>query len=314
MLQDLLWTEKYRPKTVAECILPKKLESAFLQMVTDPSTITHMIFEGSPGTGKTSVARALANDVGADFMLINASNDRGIDTIRNEITQFSSTVSLTGEGRKVIVLDEADHLSGLAQAALRGIFEEFSKNTIYILTCNYKNKIMEAIQSRCAAYDFRLQKQDKKEIATKFHSRATQILKAEGIDFEPRVVAELVLKFMPDWRKLINELQKCSVVGKIDTAVLQVVDDDKLDDLVGYMKSKKYTEVRKWVEENCEQDNAAIYRKIYDNLNKLVEPACIPLIVTVIARYQYQEAFVADKIINLSAALAEIMVDAKWKS
>lgn len=314
MLQsvEMLWVEKYRPKTIAECILPETFKKTFQEYV-ERKEIPNMILSGSAGVGKTTVARAMCEEIGCDYIIINGSDESGIDTLRIKVKGFASSVSLTGTGRKVIIIDEADYLTAAAQAAFRGVIEEFSKNCSFIFTCNFKNRIIQPLHSRCAVIDFKLQNGNKAKMASAFMKRVEQILKEEKIQYDLKVVAELITKFFPDYRRVLNELQRYSVGGNIDVGILAQVSDVKVTELIAYLKDKDFRNVRKWVAQNAENDTHRIMRDIYDKLYDILNPATIPMAVILLGKYQYQAAFAADQEINLMAFLTELMVDCEFK-
>lgn len=314
MLQsvEMLWVEKYRPKTIAECILPETFKKTFQEYV-ERKEIPNMILSGSAGVGKTTVARAMCEEIGCDYIIINGSDESGIDTLRIKVKGFASSVSLTGTGRKVIIIDEADYLTAAAQAAFRGVIEEFSKNCSFIFTCNFKNRIIQPLHSRCAVIDFKLQNGNKAKMASAFMKRVEQILKEEKIQYDLKVVAELITKFFPDYRRVLNELQRYSVGGNIDIGILAQVSDVKVTELIAYLKDKDFRNVRKWVAQNAENDTHRIMRDIYDKLYDILNPATIPMAVILLGKYQYQAAFAADQEINLMAFLTELMVDCEFK-
>jgi DNA polymerase III delta prime subunit len=308
---NMLWCERYRPKTIEDCILPEAQKKPFQEYV-NRKEIPNMILSGSAGVGKTTVARAMCEEIGADYILINGSDESGIDVLRVKIKGFASSVSLMG-GRKVVIIDEADYLSPAAQAAFRGVIEEFSSNCSFIFTCNFKNRIIQPLHSRCAVIDFKLVNGQKAKMATDFMKRVEYILKEEGIEYSPKVVAEIITKFFPDYRRVLNELQRYSVSGKIDVGILANVSDTKLVELIGFIKDKNFKEVRKWVAQNSDNDTHRIMREIYDKLYDILKPESIPLAVVLLGKYQYQAAFVADQEINLMAFLTELMVDCEVK-
>lgn len=314
MLQsvEMLWVEKYRPKTIAECILPETFKKTFQEYV-ERKEIPNMILSGSAGVGKTTVARAMCEEIGCDYIIINGSDESGIDTLRVKVKGFASSVSLTGTGRKVIIIDEADYLTAAAQAAFRGVIEEFSKNCSFIFTCNFKNRIIQPLHSRCAVIDFKLQNGNKAKMASAFMKRVEQILKEEKVQYDLKVVAELITKFFPDYRRVLNELQRYSVGGNIDVGILAQVSDVKVTELIAYLKDKDFRNVRKWVAQNAENDTHRIMRDIYDKLYDILNPATIPMAVILLGKYQYQAAFAADQEINLMAFLTELMVDCEFK-
>jgi replication factor C small subunit len=311
-MQEYLWVEKYRPQTIDECILPKNLKETFKQFI-QTGELPNFLFCGTAGVGKTTVAKALCNEIGAEYLLINGSEESGIDVLRTKIKSFASTVSLT-DSKKVIILDEADYLNpNSTQPALRAFIEEFSNNCRFIFTCNYKNRIIEPLHSRCSVIDFKIENSEKQEIAAAFFKRTMGILKTENIDADQKVVAELVTKHFPDWRRVLNELQRYSVSGKIDSGILVNMTEDSFKDLLKNMKDKNFTEVRKWVAKNGDSETINIFRQLYDTASVNLEPASIPQLVLILADYQYKAAFVADHELNLMAALTEVMAQCKMK-
>ena len=312
MNSDFLYVEKYRPKTIEECILPNSIKKVFLTL-RDKGEIINLLLSGGAGSGKTSVARALCNELGCDYIIINGSEESGIDTLRNKIKQFASSVSLEG-GYKVVILDEADYLNPQStQPALRGFIEEFSANCRFILTCNFKNRIIEPLHSRFSNIEFRINPKDKPKLASKLFERSIHILKEQNVDYEEKVLAELIKKHFPDFRKLINELQRYSVSGVIDAGILVNVSDENLKTLVTHLKGKEFSDMRKWVVNNLDNDPVKIFRKIYDSMYENLQPETIPHAVLIIADYQYKSAFVADQEINLVACLTELMSQVKFK-
>ena len=309
-MEHLLWTEKYRPKNIEDCILPERLKKPFQEYVTQKN-IPNLLLTGGAGVGKTTVAKAMCNEIGCDFMIINGSDENGIDMVRNKITNYASSMSFTG-GRKVIIIDEADYLSANAQAAFRNAIEEFAGNCSFIFTCNFKNKIIEPLHSRCAVIEFTLKASEKSSMAAQFFKRVQTILSDEEIAYETPVVAELIKKHFPDFRRVINELQRFSKFGKIDTGVLAQIVDVSLADIIKFIKDKDFGAIRKWVASN-DVDPASLYRKLYDNLYEVLKPQSIPQAVIIIADYQYKQAFVADQEINLVACLTELMVSLEFK-
>jgi DNA polymerase III delta prime subunit len=311
-MEEFLWVEKYRPTKVESCVLPKELKKTLLEFVL-AGELPNVTFSGGPGVGKTTAAKALLNELGLTYMMINGSEESGIDVLRTKIKNFASTVSLHG-GRKYLILDEADYLNPQStQPALRGFIEEFSANCGFILTCNYQNRLIPAIISRCPTYDFSVPKSEKQKLAHEFYQHSLKILSDENIDFEPKAVAALVNKHFPDWRRVINELQRYSVSGKIDSGILVNITNDNLNELMGYMKQKEFTNVRKWVVNNLDNDPVRLFRSLYDNLYDSVDGSTIPHIVVILGEYQYKSAFVADQEINTLACLTEIMARAKFK-
>ena len=311
--QDLLWVEKYRPSTIDECILTATNEKTFKEIIKS-STIPNMLLTGVSGCGKTTVARALCDELDVDSIFINASEESGIDTLRNKIRNFASTVSMHG-GRKVIILDEADHLNPAStQPALRGAIEEFAANCRFIFTANYKNKLIPALHSRCTEVLFQIPSKEKPKIAGKFMERAMYVLKSESVKLKsPEIIAELIKKYYPDFRRVLNELQRYSMSGEVDEGILTVLSEVETKKLMDALKNKQFTTMRKWVVENMDQEPSRIFRKLYDNLYAVLEPGSIPQAVLIIANYDYRSAFVGDAEINLVACLAEIMVDCEFK-
>ncbi len=311
-MENFLWVEKYRPTTIAECILPKGLQDTFTEFVKNKS-IPNLILSGTAGVGKTTVAKAMLNEIGATYMLINGSEESGIDVLRTKIKNFASTVSLEG-GRKYVILDEADYLNPQStQPALRGFMEEFHNNCGFILTCNYKNRLIEPLHSRCSGIDFSINNSDKVKLAEQFFERILKILVIEDIKNEPKAVAELINKHFPDWRRVINELQRYSVTGQIDAGVLVNISEKNIGDLMASLKGKEFTNVRKWIVANLDNDPIRIYRRVYDALYDYLNPSTIPHAVVILGDYQYKSAFVADQEINLLACLTEIMGAVKFK-
>ena len=312
MNTDFLWVEEYRPKTIDDCILPQSLKTLF-QSFIEKGEVSNLLFSGTPGVGKTTVAKALCEQMNCDWIMINGSEEGGIDVLRNKIKNFASTVSLSG-GKKVVILDEADYLNPQStQPALRGFVEEFHKNCRFILTCNFKNRIIEPLHSRFSNIEFRISPKDKGKLATKLFERVSYILKEQNIEYEEAVVAELIKKHFPDFRKLINELQRYSISGIIDAGVLVNVSDENLKTLVAHLKTKEFSNMRKWVVNNLDNDPVKIFRKIYDSMYTNLQPETIPHAVLIIADYQYKSAFVADQEINLVACLTELMSQVKFK-
>ena len=313
-MSDFIWVEKYRPKTIEDCILPDSIKKTF-QDFLNTGEIPNMLLAGPPGVGKTTVAKALCNELGADFYVINGSDEgRFLDTVRNNAKNFASTVSLSSEAKhKVIIIDEADNTGNDVQLLLRAFIEEFAGNCRFIFTCNYKNKILEPLHSRCAVVEFNIKGKEKQEIAAKFFQRLLYILDKEKVEADKKVLVELINKHFPDWRRVLNECQRYSVSGKIDTGILAAFSDVAVNDLLKNLKEKNFSEVRKWVVSNMDNETSMLLRRIYDSLYGALVSSSIPAAVLIIAKYQYQIAFVADQEINLLAALTEIMVECEFK-
>lgn len=311
-MSDYLLVEKYRPHTVEECILPDRIKSVFQEYV-NTENIPNLMLTGPAGCGKTTIAKAMCEQLGLNHLFINSSEERGIDMLRTKIKGYASTISLTG-GRKVIILDEADYLTPEAQAGLRGAIEEFSENCSFIFTCNFKARLIDALHSRCAVVDFSLKGDEKPKMASKMFKRLEQILTTEGITYDKTVLVKLVERYFPDYRRLLNELQRHSVSGSIDAGVVAQLDSIRsLADLIKALKEKDFSAMRKWVVVNSDVDTSRIYRNIYDGLNEFLKPESIPPAVITLAKYQYQAAFVADQELNLVACLTEIMVECEVK-
>jgi len=311
MNEHILWVEKYRPKTIEDCILPESLKATFQEYV-NRKEIPNLLLSGSAGVGKTTVAKALCEEVGCDYIVINGSDDSGIDVLRNKIKNYASSVSLMG-GRKVVIIDEADYLNpNSTQPAFRGVIEEYASNCSFIFTCNFKNRIMDAIHSRCTCIDFKLNG-SKAKMASAFFKRVENILEIEGVKYDKPVVAEIITKHFPDNRRILNELQRYSVGGTIDKGLLASVSDVQLTELINSLKVKDFAGARKWVTNNLDNDPTKIYRKLYDGLYELLKPNSVPQLVLHLAKYQYQAAFVADHEINMIACLTEVMVDCEFK-
>ena len=314
MNSDFIWVEKYRPKTIEDCILPETTKKTFQEFL-NKGEIPNMLLAGPPGIGKTTVAKALCNELGVDVYVINGSDEgRFLDTVRNNAKNFASTVSLSSDAKhKVVIIDEADNTGNDVQLLLRAFIEEFAGNCRFIFTCNYKNKIIEPLHSRCAVIDFSIKGKEKTALAGSFFKRLQNILDAEGVEFDQRVLAELINKHFPDWRRVLNECQRYSVGGKIDSGILAAFSDIAVNDLLQNLKEKNFPEVRKWVVANMDNDTTVLLRRIYDALYSALENNSIPAAVLVLAKYQYQSAFVADQEINMLACLTEVMVECEFK-
>ena len=313
-MSDFIWVEKYRPTTIDECILPKGIKKTFQDFV-ERGEIPNMLLSGPPGIGKTTVAKALCHQLGSDYYVINGSDEgRFLDTVRNSAKNFASTVSLTSDSKhKVIIIDEADNTTSDVQLLLRASIEEFSKNCRFIFTCNYKNKIIDPLHSRCSVVDFSVNKKDKPTIAAQFFARLNSILEEEKVEADKKVLAELINKHFPDWRRVLNECQRYAVSGKIDSGILAAFSDVAVNDLIKNLKQKNFSEVRKWVVSNLDNDTSVLLRRIYDSLYDSLEHRSIPAAVLILGKYQFQIAFVADQEINLLACLTEIMVECEFK-
>ena len=309
-MEHLLWTEKYRPQTVEDCILPERLKEVFQQYVNQKE-IPNLLLAGGAGVGKTTIAKALCNEVGCDFMILNGSDENGVDTIRVKIKNYASAISLSG-GRKVVILDEADYLTPNAQAILRNAIEEFAANCSFIFTCNYKNKIIDPLHSRCAVIEFNLKNGEKQKMAGAFFKRITHILDTEKVEYDEKVIAEVIKKHFPDFRRVINELQRYSKLGKIDVGILSQIGDISISQIVKHLKEKDFASVRKWAA-STDIDSTTFFRKLYDALYDIAKPQSIPQAVLILADYQYKQAFVADQEINLVACLTEIMANVEFK-
>ena len=310
---DFLWVEKYRPQKIQDCILPEDLKKTF-QSIVDKGELHNLLLTGSAGLGKTTVARALCAELGLDYLLINGSEESGIDVLRNKIKAFCSTVSLSGNGPKVVILDEADYLNPQStQPALRAFIEEYSNNARFILTCNFKNRIIEPLHSRCAVIEFNTNKQILVELSAAFFKRAQAILKTENVTGDPKVIAQVIMKFAPDWRRTLNELQRYSAGGSIDTGILTNLADGNIASLMKSLKEKDFRAMRFWVTNNIDVEPASIFRKIFDSITDYAQPTSVPQVILVLAEYQYRDAFVADHELNLVACLTEIMSSTEWK-
>ena len=309
-MEEFLYVEKYRPATIEECILPKGLKDTF-QEIVDKGTLPNMMFTGSAGVGKTTVARALCNELNLDYMMINGSEDGNIDTLRGKIKQFASTISLHG-GQKVVILDEADYLNPQStQPALRGFIEEFSKNCRFILTCNFKNRIIDPLHSRCSIYEFNIG--NKSVMAGAFMERLQFILDSENITYTNQVLAELIMKYIPDWRRVLNECQRYGMSGTIDTGILVTLSESSIKGLMEDLKTKNFKSMRKWVTDNMDVESTKLFRMVYDHMIEYVMPNSIPQLVIILADYSYKDSFVADHELNVVACMTEIMSQIKFK-
>jgi len=307
MNEEFLWVEKYRPKTIEETILPVELKTTFQEFVKN-GNIPNLILSGSAGVGKTTVAMAMLEEVKADYIVINGSMNGNIDTLRNEILNFASSVSLSG-GRKYVILDEADYLNANStQPALRNFMEEFSRNCGFILTCNFKNRIIEPLHSRCSVVDFKISKKDMAKLAMQFMKRIGVILETENVEYDKAVIAEVIQKHFPDWRRVLNELQRYSATGKIDSGILANIQETSIRELIAFMKDKNFTEVRKWAKNNIDTDVNSLYTQFYETASDFFDKKSIPELVLLVARYQYQNAFAANAEINFVAFLVEAML------
>ena len=313
-MSDFIWVEKYRPKTIDDCILPENIKKTFKDFL-NRGEIPNMLLAGPPGVGKTTVAKALCNELGVDFYVINGSDEgRFLDTVRNNAKNFASTVSLSSEAKhKVVIIDEADNTGNDVQLLLRAFIEEFAGNCRFIFTCNYKNKILEPLHSRCAVVDFSIRGKEKQQIAANFFQRLNFILEQERVETDKKVLVELINKHFPDWRRILNECQRYSVSGKIDSGILAAFSDVAVDELIKNLKEKNFPEVRKWVNDNLDNDSTVLLRHVYDAISETLDGPSIAAAVLIVAKYNYQSAFVADQEINLLAALTEIMVECNFK-
>jgi DNA polymerase III delta prime subunit len=309
-MEQLLWTEKYRPKKIEDCILPERLKTPFQEYVNQ-GKIPNLLLSGGAGVGKTTVAKAMCEEIGCDVMVINGSDESGIDTFRVKIKNFASSMSLAG-GRKVIIIDEADYLNpNSTQPALRNAIEEFAGNCSFIFTCNFKNRIIDPLHSRCAVIDFQLKSNEKSQMAAQFFKRIQQVLQSENVEYDDKVIAELVKKHFPDFRRVINELQRYSQFGKIDTGILAQIVDVSINDIIKFIREKDFGAIRKWVASN-DVDSTTFFRKLYDNLYEVLKPQSIPQAVLILADYQYKQAFCADSEINTVACLTELMISCEF--
>jgi DNA polymerase III delta prime subunit len=309
-MDHVLWTEKYRPQTVENCILPERLKKPFQEYVNQ-KTIPNLLLSGGPGVGKTTVAKAMCNEIGCDFLVINGSDESGIDTFRTKIKHYASAMSFDGN-RKVIIIDEADYLNpNSTQPALRNAIEEFASNCSFIFTCNFKNRIIDPLHSRCAVIDFGLKNGEKEKMASQFFKRIQEILQSEKIEFDKAVVAELVKKHFPDFRRVVNELQRYSKFGEINQGILAHISSTKISDIVKHIAARDFGSIRKWAATE-DIDPTTVFRMIYDNMYDVLKPNSIPKAVCILADYQYKNAFVADPEINMVACLTELMVECEF--
>ena len=311
-MNEILWVEKYRPVTVDDCILPSELKQTFQQFV-DNEEIPNLLLTGTAGVGKTTIAKAMLEQIGCTYMMINGSEESGIDTLRTKIKNFASTVSMDGK-RKYVILDEADYLNPQStQPALRGFIEEFSRNCGFILTCNFRNRIIEPLHSRCSTVEFRIPNEQKPKLAMNFMKRVQDILEKENVTYNEKVVADVIGKFFPDWRRCLNELQRYSATGSIDAGILVNLSDTSIKELVSFIKDKDFKSCREWVVHNLDNDPHRIYRRIYDSLSGNVPDSAVPHCVLILGDYSYKSAFVADQEINLLACLTEMMTSVQFK-
>ena len=312
MNDDFLWVEKYRPRTIEQTILPTQLKTVF-QKIVESGEVPNMLFTGTAGLGKTTVAKALCNELDLDYILINGSEEGNIDTLRTKIKQFASSVSLGG-GYKVVILDEADYLNAQSfQPALRGFIEEFANNCRFILTCNFKNRIIEPLHSRCSVYEFNTDRKTLAQLSMQMMTRLKDILQNEKVEYEEKTLAEVIMKYGPDWRRVLNECQRYAISGKIDAGILVNLSDTSYQNLMSYLKTKDFKKMRQWVVNNIDTDASSIFRGIYDRMYDKVKPQSIPQIVLILADYQYKNAFVADHELNVVACMTEIMATVEFQ-
>ena len=311
-MQEFLWVEKYRPNRLEDCILPDELKNTFQQFINQEN-IPNLLLSGSAGVGKTTVAKAMLEELGADYIVVNGSLHGNIDTLRTEIMNFATTVSFS-EGRKYVILDEADYLNPQStQPALRNFMEEYSKNCGFILTCNFKNRIIEPLQSRCSVIDFLFPKKLAPSLAGSFFTRVKTILDEEQVKYDEKVLAEIIQRHFPDWRRVLNELQRYSVSGIIDIGILSNSSQNAFKSLIALLKGKQFSDMRKWVAQNIDSDPTSIMRQLYDSSSEVIKPSSIPQLVLLIGEYQYKSAFVADQEVNLVAFLTQVMADVEFK-
>jgi DNA polymerase III delta prime subunit len=311
-MQEFLWVEKYRPNRLEDCILPDELKNTFQQFINQQN-IPNLLLSGSAGVGKTTVAKAMLEELGADYIVVNGSLHGNIDTLRTEIMNFATTVSFS-EGRKYVILDEADYLNPQStQPALRNFMEEYSKNCGFILTCNFKNRIIEPLQSRCSVIDFLFPKKLAPSLAGSFFTRVKTILDEEQVKYDEKVLAEIIQRHFPDWRRVLNELQRYSVSGIIDIGILSNSSQNAFKSLIALLKGKQFSDMRKWVAQNIDSDPTSIMRQLYDSSSEVIKASSIPQLVLLIGEYQYKSAFVADQEVNLVAFLTQVMADVEFK-
>jgi DNA polymerase III delta prime subunit len=312
MREEFLWVERYRPHKIADCILPEDLKETFQKFVDD-GNIPNLLLAGTAGVGKTTVARAMLDEINADYIIINGSMNGNIDTLRNDIRNFAATVSFTG-GRKYVILDEADYLNANStQPALRNFMEEYSSNCGFILTCNFINRIIDPLHSRCSVVEFKIGAKERADLASQFMKRVCGILDTESVGYDKKALAQIITKHFPDWRRVLNELQRYSARGTIDAGILAQVDNVEIRELVKYLKAREFENMRKWVAQNSSMDVNALFRKLYDAASEIMKPDSIPPLVLALADYQYKAAFVVDQEINLAACMTQIMIDCEFK-